>query len=88
MNKELIVLKHYCHGNKMFEKKNPRSSFDLLFSLNMSENQLTLVGCLIFFKDYDSKQKTLYTKVYGMAFYKRLHIIKCSQNHARKNLSD
>ena len=38
-------------------EKNLRSRIDLLFSLNVRKNQLTLVGRLIFFKSSDLRQK-------------------------------
>lgn len=41
----------------MLEKRNPRSRVDLLFSLNVSKNQLTLVGCLIFLKIMKQSRK-------------------------------
>lgn len=41
----------------MLGKKNLRSRIDLLFSLNVRKNQLTLVGRLIFFKACDLRQK-------------------------------
>ena len=85
-NKVLIILRNYCHSSKMLGKKNLRSRIDLLFSLNVRKNQLTLVGRLIFFKACDLRQKLELLMDVVWHFVKRSSIIKCSQNSTRKNL--